>query len=183
MGTAAGLVLAAGAGTRFGGPKALAVGADGTPWIASAVRALQDGGCGAVVVVLGAAAEQARAMVPAGSRGVVAEDWRAGVAASLRAGLDALPDADAVVITLVDLPGLPAAAVARVLAAAPGPAGLARAVYSGAPGHPVVLGRDRLAPFRESLRGDEGGRAWLHQHGAVPVECGDLFTGADVDRR
>jgi hypothetical protein len=50
--SSAGVVLAAGAGTRYGMPKVLA-GNGG--WLASAVAALSDGGCGDVVVVLGAA--------------------------------------------------------------------------------------------------------------------------------
>lgn len=179
----AGLVLAAGAGHRFGGPKALARTAEGVPWVASAVRSLLDAGCGSVVVVLGAEAAQAAALVPPGARVVVAEHWQRGMGASLAAGIAGLPDVEAAVVTLVDIPGLPPSVIERLLALGPGPGTLARAVYGGRPGHPVLLGRDHWAAFRESLRGDEGGRAYLEEHAVVPVECGDLFSGRDIDRR
>ncbi|HEY0951202.1 NTP transferase domain-containing protein, partial [Nocardioides sp.] len=54
-----GLLLAAGAGTRMGRPKALVRAADGEPWLVRGVRALADGGCAQVGVVLGAGAEEA----------------------------------------------------------------------------------------------------------------------------
>ena len=49
---AAGVLLAAGAGTRFGMPKVLA---ERGAWLRAAVAALSGGGCDEVVVVLGAA--------------------------------------------------------------------------------------------------------------------------------
>mgnify|MGYP003394888605 CR=1 FL=1 len=76
--TAAGVLLAAGAGTRFGMPKALAAHGE---WLMSAVAALHRGGCDDVVVVLGAAIVD----VPAPARVVVATDWSDGLSASLRA--------------------------------------------------------------------------------------------------
>ena len=140
-----GILLAAGAGTRMGKPKALVVGDDGDAL--AALRAAQPpgrrlrpgdgrarrGGQGGGLLL---------AHTPSGrSRLVVAEDWAEGMGASLRAGLaDADRDADAVVVTLVDLPDVTAEVVRRVVAAATGPAGLARAAYDGKPGHPVLLG-------------------------------------------
>src|SRR5947209_7898423 len=106
METVAGLVLAAGGGARFGGPKALARALDGEPWVAHAVGALRSAGCHAVVVVLGAAADEARALVPEGAAIIVADRWAEGMGASLAAGLAALPPATAALVTLVDLPGL-----------------------------------------------------------------------------
>jgi CTP:molybdopterin cytidylyltransferase MocA len=180
-------VLAGGAGTRFGGPKALARDPDGTPWVALAVRMLRDAGCEPVLVALGASADEARALVPAGARMVVVEDWSEGLSASLRAGLSAasaLP-ADAVLITPVDTPGAAADAASRVIERAGEPlsAALARAVYDGRPGHPVLIGRDHWSALAASLSGDVGAGAYLSQHGAVTVECGDLWPGEDVDRR
>ena len=55
--TVDGLLLAAGAGSRMGRPKALVRGDDGEPWMVRSVRALTDGGCAQVTVVLGASAE------------------------------------------------------------------------------------------------------------------------------
>lgn len=178
----AGIVLAAGAGTRARGPKALRRDADGMPWLHRAVAALREGGCDPVLVVLGADAEHARALVPAEASVVVAEEWAEGLSASLRTGLDAAPrDAIAVVVTLVDLPGLPAAAVARLLAGPLGPQTLRRATYDGRPGHPVVIGRDHWAAAAAAVEGDNGAGRYLRDQGAELVELSGLWDGADVD--
>lgn len=178
----AGVVLAAGAGTRAGGPKALRRDADGVPWLHRAVAALRDGGCGDVLVVLGAAADDARALVPASATVVVAEHWADGLSASLRAGLAALPDdADAAVLTLVDLAALPSAAVARILDAPVGRRTLRRATYAGRPGHPVLLGRDHWGPAAATAAGDRGAGRFLRTQGAESVDLSDLWDGADVD--
>ncbi|WP_395639774.1 NTP transferase domain-containing protein, partial [Pseudolysinimonas sp.] len=116
MAKVVGVVLAAGAGTRAGGPKVLRHDDAGMPWLHRAHDALRAGGCEAVLVVLGADADRARTLLPVDAEVVVAGNWADGLSASLRAGLAALPaDADAAVVTLVDLHGLPAEAVARVL--------------------------------------------------------------------
>lgn len=182
-GTPAGLVLAAGAGRRFGGPKALARDPDGVPWVERAVRAIRDGGCDPVVVVLGAAADAAARLVPAGASVVRAEGWSEGVSASLRAGLEAVAStsASAVVVVPVDTPDLPAAAVTRVAARASHGA-LAFAAYDGAPGHPVVIGRDHWAAVAAAVSGDVGARPYLREHDAESVECADLWSGTDRDR-
>lgn len=184
-----GLLLAAGAGTRMGQPKAL-VHDGGESWLRSGVRALADGGCDRVTVVLGAASDEGRLLLEGVDVGaevdvVVADDWKAGLSASLRAGLGALADseADAVAVTLVDLPDVTGAVVGRVLAGRGGPDSLARATYHGRLGHPVVIGRDHWRPLVDSLRGDHGARDYLVTHEAELVECGDLATGRDVDSR
>jgi nicotine blue oxidoreductase len=169
-----GVVLAAGAGTRYGMPKVLAHEGE---WLRLAVAALAEGGCDDVVVVLGAVAVD----VPAPARAVLASDWSLGMSASLRAGLAGVPDAHAVVVRLVDTPDVGADVVARVLAAAL-PTGLARACYAGLPGHPVVVGREHVPDLLATLHGDRGARDFLaSRQDVVNVECGDLATGADVD--
>lgn len=182
-----GIVLAAGAGTRFGMPKGLARTPDGTPWVVRAERLLSAAGCREVVVVVGARADEVRALVPGDALVVEAADWAEGMGASLRAGLVAASALapDVVVVMPVDTPDAAPAAVARVLAAlGPEPRGaLAQAVYGGEPGHPVAIGADHLAEAAASLRGDRGARPYLAAHGVVEVECGDLWSGADVDTR
>lgn len=180
-----GLVLAAGSGSRFGRPKALVEDGDGS-WLRRAATMLLEGGCEEVVVVLGAAAEQARDRLvdlPATSV-TVAEAWSEGLSASLRAGLAAVEasDGQVAVVTLVDLPDLHAGTVRRVLdRLGTGPDVLGRACFRGRPGHPVVLGRRHWARVGAETSGDAGARDYLRRHGAVLVECGDLATGADVD--
>ena len=176
-----GIVLAAGAGTRMGRPKALMFsGADA--WLSLAVQVLRDAGCDRVLVVLGAAADVAAPLVPAGVEVVVAHDWAEGLGASLRAALDAAAAhrASAALVTLVDLPGMPATVAARVAAGAH-PGSLTQAVFGGRPGHPVLLGRDHWASLSATLSGDRGARDYLAAHGATEIECGDLFDGLDVD--
>ncbi|MFN8159412.1 MAG: NTP transferase domain-containing protein, partial [Candidatus Nanopelagicales bacterium] len=108
----AGLVLAAGEGRRFGGPKAPYV-VDGERLVDRAVRLLREAGCSPVVVVLGAwVGDVPEATV------VVNDGWSEGMGSSLRTGLDALSaydDVDRALVTLVDLVGLTSAAVQRVL--------------------------------------------------------------------
>ena len=173
-----GVVLAAGAGTRYGMPKVLV--GDGQ-WLRSAVAALQEGGCDEVVVVLGAAVVD----VPGPARHVMAADWADGMSASLRAGMSALGSgpADYAVVLTVDTPDIGADAVRRVLdVARSSRSGIARACYGERPGHPVVIGRRHWAALVETLHGDEGARSFLSaRDDVVAVDCADLATGADVD--
>jgi CTP:molybdopterin cytidylyltransferase MocA len=172
----AGVLLAAGAGKRFGMPKVLA---EQGGWLRGAVAALVDGGCDDVVVVLGAAVVE----VPVPARAVVAADWASGMSASVRAGLAACAGSEVAVLALVDTPDVGADVIARVVAAA-SPSGLARAVYDDRPGHPVVIAREHWPALVATLHGDEGARRFLAGRDDVAVvECGDLATGADVDRR
>jgi CTP:molybdopterin cytidylyltransferase MocA len=173
-----GLVLAAGAGTRAGGPKALLRMPDGTPWLALASGFLTDSGCDRVIVVLGSQARIARPLAAPADEVIVVDDWELGMSASLRAGLAAASGSD-VLITLVDLPELPSTVGRRVLAAA-GP--LRRATFDGEPGHPVFVAAEHLQPLAATLSGDHGGRRYLDEHGVIGVECGDLSNGRDRDR-
>jgi CTP:molybdopterin cytidylyltransferase MocA len=181
-----GLVLAAGAGRRMGGPKALVRLTDGGPTLVeTAVARVLESGCERAVVVVGAAGEQAAALVAGtGAEVVVADDWDEGMGASLRAGLRHLDATDDLaLVTLVDLPDVTSVVLSRVLADAvgDGPAALSRAAYDGVPGHPVAIGRDHWAAVRSSARGDRGARDHLRVTPHRLVECGDLATGRDLD--
>ncbi|MFP7761081.1 NTP transferase domain-containing protein [Marisediminicola sp. LYQ85] len=185
-----GAVLAAGAGRRFGGPKALSRDSDGVPWVHLATTAHLAGGLPRVVVVLGAEYDAARELLPHDPRitAVIAHDWGRGQSASLAAALRAAEstDASAILVTLVDLPGLPPSSVARLLETAVRAGlhrALAQATFDGRPGHPVVVGRDHWAALVASLGGDSGARDYVRAHDAEFVECGDLGDGTDVDTR
>ena len=196
-----GLVLAAGAGTRFGGPKGLARDAAGTPWVERAVDTLRRGGCGRVLVAVGARGDEVAALVPPGAEVVTAAAWADGLSATLRAGLAAavppgpvrpaavVPPGPvrpaAVVILPVDVPDAPPSAVRRVVAAADADlsTALVQATYDGAPGHPVLIGAEHAPALAESVAGDDGARLYLRTHGVIRVECGDLWSGADIDPR
>lgn len=173
--TVAGVLLAAGAGTRYGMPKVLAAQGE---WLNTAVNALHAGGCDDVVVVLGAALVE----VPSPARAVFAEAWADGLSASLRAGLSAI-EADFAVLHTVDTPDVGAEVVRRVVAAATtSESGLARARYAQAPGHPVVIARRHWAALLDQIHGDEGARSFLAgRDDVVAVDCADLATGRDID--
>ncbi|MCA1674616.1 MAG: NTP transferase domain-containing protein [Actinobacteria bacterium] len=180
----AGLLLAAGAGRRYGMPKALVE--DGA-WLRRSVAVLTEGGCDPVLVVLGASAEQAAPLVPDTASTVVASDWAEGMGASLRTGLAALagsagPEVQAALVHLVDLPDVDTPVVRR-LAELAGPEVVARAMFDGHPGHPVLLGRRHWADVVASASGDRGARDWLAGRSDLAlVDCADLASGRDVDR-
>jgi CTP:molybdopterin cytidylyltransferase MocA len=183
-GSVVGLLLAAGEGRRLGRPKALLEDREGSTWVERSVAALRDGGVSDVYVVVGAAhAEVARA-VPAGCRVVDAADWAEGMGASLHAGLAAVSDeqadADAVLVMLVDTPGV-GSDVVRRLSSESGPDVLARAAYGSQPGHPVLIGRHHWAGVLEVARGDRGARDYLRAHPLTLVQCADIGTGDDID--
>jgi CTP:molybdopterin cytidylyltransferase MocA len=177
----AGIVLAAGGGRRFGGPKALAE-VGGERLVDRACRVLREGGCAPVVAVLGAAVVP----VPGADDVVVNPGWADGMGSSLRAGLAAAalvdaPDVAAAVVVLVDQPWLSPAAVSAVARGA-ATSSLVTAVYAGERGHPVLLGRDHWAGVRDLARADVGARAYLAAHAADVEEVEVPGSAADVDR-
>jgi CTP:molybdopterin cytidylyltransferase MocA len=183
-GRIAGLVLAAGGGSRYGTPKAL-VRLRGRLLVERAVDLLAAGGCDPVLVVLGAAADEvlAAARLPETAVVVRNPDWPTGMGSSLRVGLAAVPaQADAVVVTLVDTPGLGPESVRRLVAAA-GPVDAAQATYGGRPGHPVLLGRTVITEVAAAATGDRGAGPWLaaHPERVRLVACDGTGDPRDVD--
>lgn len=180
----AAVVLAAGGASRFGSAKQLAE-LDGVPLLEHAIRAVQAvPAIERIVVVLGARAQEIQAGVDFGSAEVaVCADWDTGQAASLRCGIAAIRDsADAVVLTLGDMPKITSQVIARFadLAREYGPHTRARGMFDGAPGHPVALGSAYFDDIA-SLEGDVGARDVLKRIGAFPIECSHLCSGIDID--
>jgi len=177
-----GVVLAAGAGRRFGSAKQLAP-FQGRPLLEHALLAMSGAALLDVrVVVLGANAGEILAAVQRhGAEAVICPDWDDGQSASLRAGVAALAErAEAIVITLGDQPSIEPAAIDRVIAARDGRSVAVRATYGGRAGHPVLLERplfERVA----ALHGDQGARSLLEGAAVRLVECGDAGTDTDID--
>ena len=179
--TVVGLVLAAGAGRRFGGPKAL-VELAGERLVDRAVRVLAEGGLKSRYVVQGAADLTG---LP-GAEVVDNPDWAEGMGSSLRVGLAAMPAAVAAVLVVpVDQPGLTPAAVRRVVDAAGEDlrSALVVGTYAGRAGHPVLLGRDHWVDVAAAAVGDVGARPVLAALAdlVVRVECADIGDGHDID--
>lgn len=177
----AGVVLAAGAGRRFGGPKQLAD-LGGRPMLERVLAAMTAAPLDRVFVVLGAEAEAIVTRVDLrGAEAVICEDWEAGLSASLRTGVacaDAI-GAESVVVVLGDQPMISADSIAKTIAARGGVAAV-RANYGGTPGHPVVLERELFAKVG-GLRGDAGARALLTGVPVREVDCDGLGSPVDVD--
>ena len=223
----AGLVLAAGAGRRYGMPKAL-VPYDGSLLVERACRLVAEV-CGPVFVVLGAAADDVRERADLGAATVVVNpDWDTGMGSSLRTGLTAIAafgttpgglrqnhqpggspanrhfggldtpasgglpasrqnaagrgseGADAVLVHLVDLPGMTVAALRRVAGYA-APDVLAVGSYAGVRGHPVLIGRIHWAGVAAHASGDQGARGYLAAHEVTEIDCSDVADPADLD--
>ena len=158
------VVLAAGAATRYGAPKQV----EFLPRVLAAVDAssVDD-----VVVVAGA-----HELVLQNYKVVECGEWERGPGASLRCGLDALPDeTEAAVVVLADGPDLSPTAIDRVVATwRDTGAEVVAASYGGDRGHPVLLARSAWPAVP-----DEGARAL----DPVLVPCDDLGPPGDVDFR
>jgi nicotine blue oxidoreductase len=200
----AGVLLAAGEGSRFGRPKAL-VELDGQTLAARGVNVLRTGGADPILVITGAAQVNLD-----GIHTVYNEHWRTGMGSSLSAALRALTDTEgaegaeapegaegaqgrpaaklavdvgAVVVALADQPLVGTGAVARLIAAYRGGASVAVAGYDGKPRNPVLLAREHWPEVIAMATGDQGARAFLRARPELVtlVECGDTGSPDDID--
>jgi CTP:molybdopterin cytidylyltransferase MocA len=181
----AGILLAAGQGSRMGQPKAL-IDVGGQPLADRGVALLHDGGASPVIVVTGATAVDLPGVIT-----VHNPDWRTGMGSSLRAGLATAPgESEAAVIALVDQPLVGPEAVRRLIAAYQAGASVAVAAYAGRPRNPVLLARRHWPEVMALATGDAGARTFLRARPELVtlVECGDtgrpddIDTPADLDR-
>jgi CTP:molybdopterin cytidylyltransferase MocA len=182
----AGVLLAAGEGSRFGRPKAL-VELDGQTLAERGVATLSAGGADPIYIITGAAPLDLGSKVHT----VYNPEWATGMGSSLRAALRALPpDVDAVVVALADQPLVGAEAVARLIAAYQSGVTVAVAAYGGQPRNPVLLAREHWPEVIATATGDQGARAFLRSRPDLVtlIECGDtgrpddIDTPADLDR-
>ena len=193
--TVAGVLLAAGEGSRFGRPKAL-VELNGQTLAERGVNLLRAGGAYPILIVTGAVSIELH-----GTHTVYNSEWRSGMGSSLRAALRALTgtgtgvgtetgcgvangaDVGAVVVALADQPLVGAEAVARLIAAYRDGASVAVAAYGGQPRNPVLLAREHWAEVVATATGDQGARTFLRARPDLVtlVECGDTGRPDDID--
>jgi molybdenum cofactor cytidylyltransferase len=186
------VILAAGASTRMGSPKALLHAPDGRPFVARVVRTLLDAGLDRIAVVTGshhdaivqAVTDDHPAVLPRFARN---PDPSRGQLSSLLVGMEAIlpPDGDGLLMTLVDVPMVAPATVTAVIETwrrtrAP----IVRPAIGDRHGHPVIFDR---AVFDELRRapGDTGAKTVVraHEHELVNVAVEDEGSVADVDTK
>jgi CTP:molybdopterin cytidylyltransferase MocA len=183
----AGILLAAGDGSRLGQPKAL-VELGGQTLAERGIAMLRAGGTDPLILVTGAV----RASVD-GARTVRNLDWRTGMGSSLVAGLHAIEVIEAeapaearivaAVIALADQPLVGPRAVRRLIDAFAAGAPVAVAAYDGRPRNPVLIGSEHWAAVADMAAGDVGARPFLRAHPELVtlVECADTGSPLDVD--
>lgn len=182
-GVIAGILLAAGRGSRFGSDKLLHRLPDGTPMAVAAAAHLRPA-CDRLVAVLRPGNESLAALLAAtGCATVYCPEADAGMGHSLAAGVRATADAAGWVVALADMPFIASRSHQTVAACLRAGASLAASEFQGRRGHPVgFAGRwfDQLA----GMTGDQGGKAILQAHGQELVLCPVDDPGVlwDVDR-
>ncbi len=174
------LILAGGAGRRFGGGKLLADLA-GAPVIQRVADAVLAGGFDEVLAVTGADDAALRAALEGTAlRLLHAVDWAEGMAASLRTGIAALaPASRGVCIFLGDMPLVPVELAPALAEAAEHAGYAARVRYRGEPGHPVAFTRAAFADLAR-LTGDQGAATLLKARADIAY-CDTADAGALLD--
>lgn len=186
----AGLILAAGRSSRMGRPKALLPDRDGVPFVVRIARTFADAGVEPVCVVARPATRDAIGAALAELEGetavslLVNPDPDRGQLSSLLTGLDAATDADAVLVTLVDVPFVSAATVRAVVAAWEGSrAPIVRPARGTVHGHPVLFDRVAFDALRRAPL-DAGAKPVVRGYAAdivnVPVEDDGAFVDLDT---
>jgi CTP:molybdopterin cytidylyltransferase MocA len=178
------IVLAAGAGSRFGGGKLLAP-FGGRTLVETTLLGLREAPVDETIVVVGNDAEGLRGLCESyGVRLAENPDWAEGMATSLKKGLASCsPDASAAVVVLADQPLVGAKAVERLVGAYDGGASMAVATYGGERRNPALFARGMWSMLEKELSGDEGARGFLGRHPEMVTEvpCDDVADPTDVD--
>ena len=178
------IVLAAGAGSRFGGGKLMAP-FRGRPLIEAILSGLRGAPVDEIIVVVGAEGESLRSTSTAYETRIVENpDWTEGMSTSVRAGLRACAsDAQAAIICLADQPLVGAEAVERLVEAFKRGAQVAVATYGGETRNPVLFAREVWPLLLREMSGDRGARVFLKHHREIVTEvsCDDVANPADVD--
>jgi len=180
------IVLAAGAGTRFGGGKLLAA-YRGRPLLDHALDTALAAPVERVTVMIRPGDAEVAALVAARPenrlRALHAPDAAEGLGASLRAGIAALdPAIDGAFVFLGDMPGVPRDLAGDLAAALSGGVEIAAPVHGGRRGHPVLFAR-ACFPALAALTGDRGAQGLMAARAVALVETDAPGVLFDVDRR
>jgi molybdenum cofactor cytidylyltransferase len=180
----AAILLAAGAGARFGGEKLLHPLEDGIAIAAHAARNLLAATPDVIAVVRWGDFPLYDMLEQEGCQVTMFQGAARGMGASLAHGMAQARGANGWVVALADMPRVPAGIIKKLIAALEGGALIAAPVHKGERGHPVGFG----AALREellALDGDLGARAVVERHrdSVQLIECDDPGILFDVDRK
>lgn len=178
-----GVLLAAGAGKRFGGDKLLYRLPDGTPMAVAAAAHLKPACERVVAVVRPGHGELAALLAAAGCKIVLCPEAEDGMGHSLAAGVRATAGASGWIVALADMPFIACASHQAVASGLRAGASLAASQYQGRRGHPVGFSSVWFAQLA-ALTGDQGARSILEQHRTELVVCpvDDPGVLRDIDR-
>lgn len=177
------IVLAAGAGTRYGSPKQLAQ-VRGVPLLQLALSRAAAVAGHSVTVVLGA---HAAALAPALGRLpvslVVNRDWNEGLGASIRAAVRSLPGScSGALLLLADQAAVTSADLQRLTDVwRRNPRSRVAAQYGGSHGLPAIFPRSEFAALLQ-LQGEDGAGALLRSPGANLIGVPMPSAAIDIDR-
>ncbi|MGB9561608.1 MAG: NTP transferase domain-containing protein, partial [bacterium] len=181
------IVLAAGAGERFGFiPKALLTLGDKT-FLEIIIDKLRRVGINDIVVVLGAKSDDIKSIVKSDEvRFVVNYAWQTGMLSSIISGINSVtPDADAVMIHPVDFP-LVKIETYKILKDKwlSAKRGIVSPSFENKLGHPVIVSRGYFDEIRK-VPSDKGARAVIHGYEGkkdlIVVEVDDPYVRMDID--
>jgi molybdenum cofactor cytidylyltransferase len=180
----AAILLAAGAGTRFGGEKLLHPLEDGVAIAAHAARNLLAATPEVIAVVRWGDFPLYDMLEQEGCQVTMFQGAARGMGASLAHGVGQARNADGWVVALADMPRVPAVIIKEIIASLESGALIAAPVHKAERGHPVGFG----AALREellALDGDLGARAVVERHrdSVQLIECDDPGILFDVDRK
>lgn len=180
----AGVLLAAGSGSRFGGEKLLHPLEDGVAIAAHAARNLLAVVPEVVAVVRWGDFPLYDMLEEEGCQVTMFQGAARGMGASLAHGIGQARGADGWLVALADMPRIAPATIAAIAGALRRGADIAAPAYRGERGHPVGFAA-RLRDELLALDGDEGARAVLarHRDALQLVECPDPNVLYDIDRK
>jgi molybdenum cofactor cytidylyltransferase len=179
-----GILLAAGAGTRFGGDKLRYPLPDGTPIGVKAARSLLSGVDHGIAVVRPDDRLLAQLLEAEGLRIAYCPDPETGMGTSLAFGISIAPNTDGWLIALGDMPFIRHDTIRSVASLLQSGAPIAAPQHQGRRGHPVGFAREFFCDLTQ-LGGDQGAHPLLAAHAARihMFECEDPGIFADIDTR
>lgn len=180
----AGILLAAGSGSRFGGDKLLHPLPDGVAIAAHAARNLLASGLNVTAVVRSGDFPLADMLEQEGCYVTMCAEAAQGMGVSLAHAVRGERGAAGWVVALADMPRIRPETIRRIAKAIAAEAAIAAPSYRGTRGHPVAFAA-RFGAELAALTGDSGARSLLEREreALVLVDCDDPGVLLDIDRR